>query len=236
MKESVAIVLTASITPAVNFVAVTDPHTRRNQYIDALAFYSQFAPVYFLENSAYDLANDSAFTSLSNVEIRKFAMLPESDRGKGYQEFAMLDAWHQSESQPPKRFLKITGRYRIENVADLLEECRDARESRFLVDRYSRKRLALTSYFSASWRGYGQIVNGLFREMDDACGMWAERVLYDALTNRPDIHSFAHEPDICGISGSTGRVFDRSRWRWGAKQLLRSALRIADRSELHFRG
>ena len=230
-----ALVLTGSIRPTVNFVAVGDADARRSQYLGALAFYAAHAPVYFLENSTYPLLEDAAFTSIVNVQLRKFAMLTDMARGKGYQEFAMLDAWHDSEKEPPARFLKVTGRYRVENIAALLTETRAADAQDILIDRYRRSRFAMTALFSCSRESYRDI-HGLYRQMDDSAGIWAEHVLYRALKDRPDTTNFRHEPHLRGISGSTGVALETSAWKRSAKQALRSTQRLLGGRELSWRG
>lgn len=231
----ITIVLTGSIRPAVNFVAVSDAEARRAQYLAALSFYARHAPVHFLENSTYPLLEDADFTALPNVTLRKFAMLPDAERGKGYQEFAMLDAWLDQESPPPARFLKITGRYLVMNVAALLCEIASAAPDDIIIDRYRRGEYAATGVFSASRESY-RAIHGLYRQMDDAAGIWAELVLYRALQQRPQTRNFRHEPDLRGISGSTGGLLDTAPWKRGAKQLLRDMERLAGRVELSWRG
>ena len=88
-----AIVLTGTIVPNSNFTTYTNPQVRRAEYLAAIHYYSGFAPVYFLENSAYDLASDPEFISSEDVAIRKFPVSKFAERGKGFQEFEMLDAW-----------------------------------------------------------------------------------------------------------------------------------------------
>lgn len=229
-----AIVLTGSIKPAATFVAVTDIAQRRAQYLEALNFYRRFVPVFFLENSSYDLAADADF-SLDGVLHRKFSMLPEMERGKGYQEFAMMDAWYAEETERPLRFLKITGRYLVKNVAALLEECRRAANEEILIDRHRPLRVALTSLFSASWLAYGAHLKGLHREMDDSRGIWAEHVYYRALADNVAARAFAHEPDVHGLSGSTGISMQSPAWKRRIKQVLRSLDAASGCKELRWR-
>jgi hypothetical protein len=229
-----AILLTGSIAPAATFVAVTDIAERRAQYLTALNFYRGLAPVFFLENSSYDLAGDADF-ALEGVSIRKFTMLPEMTRGKGYQEFAMMDAWYAGETAPPDRFLKITGRYLVKNVAALLDECRRAGPDEILIDRYRPLRIALTSLFSPSWSGYGAHLQGLHRQMDDSRGLWAEPVFYRALAGHPGAHPFAHEPNVHGLSGSTGISMQSPAWKRGLKQISRSLDAATGCPELRWR-
>jgi hypothetical protein len=231
----VAIVLSGSIVPAVSFVAVTDVATRRGHYLDSLRFYREFGPVFFLENSSYDLLADPDFTRLDGVQLRKFSMLPGPERGKGYQEFAMLDAWRLQEHVPPARFLKVTGRYRFANVARLLEECVAAAPDEILIDRFRTGSVAITSLFSIGWRRYLDTIRGLYREMDDSRDIWAEHVVYRALAGDPLVRNFAHEPDPRGISGTTAERLDVPAWKRAIRQVTRSVDRAAGVDDLRWR-
>jgi hypothetical protein len=232
-----AIVLTGAITVGVDFVAVADPAERRREYLEALKFYRAFAPVYFIENSNYDLSGDPDFANIPGVRLRRFLPLPTGKRGKGYQEFLALDRWYDTEIERPRRILKITGRYLIDNISAILGECRRVADDVILIDQYARDQSAHTSLFSMSWPTYGKRVYGLYNESDDQAGVWIEHVLYKSLrSHRSECEIFGHEPRITGVSGSTGGTLSNSLPRWTAKQALRSVNRSFDRSQLYWRG
>src|SRR4051812_24120457 len=96
MGTDVAIVLTAAIVPT-GLTAVADASERREQYLAAARFYARFAPVFFLENSGYDILNDQDFRAIKGLRLRPVAAQENGDRGKGYLEFHALDLWHESE-------------------------------------------------------------------------------------------------------------------------------------------
>ena len=206
-----AILLTAAIIVPSNS-PVQDASERRKQYLEAARYYAQFAPVFFLENSGYDLLNDPDFSGLKGVKLRPTVTQDSEARGKGFREFHAIDAWYEGEQNPPRRFIKITGRYLFTNVRALLEECRNAPDGLLLMDRYVRDRFAVTSVFSADWRGYGRHLKGLYRQADDPAGAWIERVVYAELAaNGADCRYFRHEHDVSGVSGSTGVALRASR-------------------------
>ena len=237
MTRDVAIVLTAAILVAPGSTAVEDALARRRQYLAAARYYARFAPVYFLENSGYDLLNDKDFTDIAGVRLRPIAAQEGEHRGKGYREFHALDLWHDSETPSPERILKITGRYLVGNIAALLEECRQAPADVMLFDQYSRDRVALTSVFSVSWMDYGKYLRGLYREADDASGSWIERIIYRTLRRHAaKSQSFRHEPDVGGVSGSSGGRMQGSRLKFLLQQAARSINRLFDRRLLYFRG
>src|ERR1043165_2179358 len=124
MNRDIAIILTGAIIVSPGSTAVEDAALRRRQYLASVRFYVQFAPVYFLENSGYDLLADADFASVPGLHLRQIAAQESEHRGKGYREFHALDMWYGDEPRPPARILKITGRYLVANIADILEECR----------------------------------------------------------------------------------------------------------------
>lgn len=233
----IAIVLTAAIIVSGRSDAVAEAAVRREQYLAALQYYARFAPVYFLENSGYDLLSDSAFADIAGVRLRSISAHENEDRGKGYREFHSLDTWYENEKTPPARIVKITGRYLFANIADLLAECRAASPDILLFDRNHRDGVAVTSFFSLSWDNYGTYLRGLYRNVNDPQGVWIEHVVFSALTERhAKCRIFQHEPDIGGISGSSGQEMRTRRIKFAMKQALRTTNRLFDNRYLYFRG
>jgi len=78
-----ALLITATIIPNSNFVAHTNIEQRRQEYYDALLFYSsQFKndDIYFLENSSYDLDRDEVFQKLLKEKNIVLIKSPVSDK------------------------------------------------------------------------------------------------------------------------------------------------------------
>jgi hypothetical protein len=139
--------------------------------------------------------------------------------------------------EPPRRFLKITGRYIYANIRELLEECQNAPNGLLLFDRHSHANFAVTSIFSASWHDYRHSLKGLYRQANDPEGKWIEHVVYAALAAKSvKCFCFRHEPDVDGISGFSGKAMRASRVEYFLRQLTRSANRMVDRRFLYFRG
>jgi hypothetical protein len=61
-----AIVLTGTITPNSIRTTHVDTMMRRQEYLNAVKFYTKFAPVFFLENSCYSLDQDKEFSEIQN--------------------------------------------------------------------------------------------------------------------------------------------------------------------------
>lgn len=236
-QHDIAIVLTAAIVVPAGSTAIVDASERRQQYLAAARFYAQYAPVFFLENSGYDILNDPDFCAIEGIKLRPIAAQENRERGKGYLEFHAIDLWHDSETETPRRILKITGRYIFANIEDLLDECRIAPESELLFDRHQHDRFAVTSIFSCSWPDYSRYLKGLYQQANDPAGVWIEHLVYDALAARnAPCRFFRHEPDVQGISGTSGQTMHASRLKYGLKRLLRSLNRLFDRRYLYLRG
>jgi hypothetical protein len=212
MNPDIAILLTGTIIPHSSFVVHADPKLRRDEYITAIKYYSQFCPVYFLENSEYDIFADPEFFSCTNVTIRKFPVSAEYSRGKGFQEFEMIDKWIETEKTPPRRIIKITGRYIINNFHQIFSECRNVEEEISLIDLYYKSKGAISSLFSITWDNYIRYFKGAYLECDDQKGLWIERILFKKITSSNlKTRFFQNEPHVYGISGSTGTKLSAHR-------------------------
>ena len=222
MPADIGIVLTGTIIPNTTFVTHGNSETRKREYIAAIKFYSQFAPVYFLENSAYDLFSDEEFLKLENCFLRKFPLSKHYHRGKGYQEFEMIAQWLATEAVAPKRFIKITGRYQITNFKDIFAECLGQKDGALLIDRQKWTSFAVTRMFYADTAYYKANLSDVYKGCNDESGDWVERVLYKRLVERKlDSSFFWHEPMVVGITGTSGFHFTPSRSKWFVKSILR---------------
>lgn len=234
--NELALVLTGTIIPNAPFTAHADPQTRRREYLAALEFYRQFAPVYFLENSGYALHNDAEFAALPGVELRAQPLSSAAERGKGYQEFEMLDGWLAREAQPPARWVKITGRYFFRNFGRLWANCQRARNADLLIDRCARSHWARSYLFCITTDFYRRQLAGIYRECDDTQGDYIERVLYRRLAALPEarVRLFASEPRLTGVSGTTAESIETDARRYVVKRILRKLNYALDRRQLWY--
>ena len=237
MANELNIVLTGTITPSVPLALPADPLARRDEYLAALSFYSQFAPVVFLENSGYEIRTDRAFQVLRNVTSLELppSCLPE--RGKGYQEFEMLERWVTLNRNLPARFIKVTGRYLYRNFTALLADCQVGSPAEMVIDLCPRSGRALSSLFCVETQFFAERLRGLYRECDDRTGLWVEKMLYRQLSSYPVdvVRSFAVEPDLSAICGSTGQALAVSRGKFVAKQAMRKLNYAFDRQRLWYK-
>ena len=233
----IPIVLTATIVPNAVGGPAANPAQRRAEYLAAVAFYRQLAPVFFLENSTHALESDPAFQPADGFHVRHFPPSAHPERGKGFQEFEMLDAWVAGENQLPARWLKITGRYLIHNVAALLTECaRRPPGCRLLMDQLGRIQSARTYLFFVETSYYRDHFAGLYRHCDDRHDERIERVVFRALREDPTrpFASFATQPQISAVAGSSGYRMQPGGLAHLVKTCLRRANRAFDRRYLWY--
>lgn len=234
-KIDIAIVLTGTIIPNDPSSVHADPQVRRSEYLRALHYYSQFVPVYFLENSSYPLSADPDFQQMTNVKIVKLPLSPTPEMGKGYQEFEMLDRWILSDPSPPLKWIKITGRYIYRNIGDLLQACRKS-QAELTIDQCCLTKMARSYLFCVSSEFYLRYFFSVFRLCDDRKGEWIEKVLFRRIKEAPrgNVQLFSLEPDLTGISGSTGGSLEVPRLKFRVKQRLRAVNRLLDRQYLWY--
>jgi hypothetical protein len=232
--DELPVVLTATITPNVTGAASVNPEMRLAEYRQVLQFCQQFAPVIFLENSNYPLEQHPEFAESPRLRIHRFPPSASPERGKGFQEFEMLDAWLAAEKNPPVRWLKISGRYQLHNLAAILEECRTEQRGGLIIDQVARTGLARTYSFCTDTDFYRQQLGGLYQQCDDRTGEWIERVLFRKLKTVPagKVRFFVTQPRITAIAGSSGTAFPSGRGQWLVKQMLRNLNRLVDRKYL----
>lgn len=211
--NSIPIVLTATIRPTVDaFCTHSDPVLRKNEYLEAIAYYRRYAKVYFLENSGYPLLQDPDFpVEDETFRYVTFDRSPECSRGKGYQEFSMLDRFVSSHL-PEKGFIKVTGRYIYTNFDAVYGYARERSAAwDVIVDAYRTKSKAFSSLFYVSRESYARSFMGMFKEMNDGEGCWAEHVMYRRLARSGRYGFFRPLPLLKMISGADGVVVDYSR-------------------------
>jgi len=234
--DELPIVLTATVTPNVTGAASIHPETRLAEYRQVLLFCQQFAPVIFLENSSYPLERHPEFAESPRLRVHRFAPSASPERGKGFQEFEMIDAWLAAEPAPPARWLKITGRYHLLNVAAMLAECRREEKFPLLIDQLYRQQLARTYLFCTRTDFYQAHLKNLFRQCDDRTGDWIERVLFRELAKLPagQVRMFKTQPHLRAQAGSTGAAYPTGNFQWLVKQCLRRVNRLVDERRLHY--
>ena len=221
--------MTATIAPNTILVDRSNVQDRLNDYKKTIEFYLNHTdlPIYFIENSAYDLSEDKefkAFTQNVNFNIIRKEAAPDTSKGKGYQEFYLLDDVVKNHITHPY-FFKVTGRYIVENIGDIISQVRGD----LSIDQHKKMRVAITGFFGVRRDFYLKNFSNLFKGVDDAKGVFIEHIIYNRLQSselRNKSELLPLNPLYKGISGSHGNSMERNPYKMMIRKIERSANRI----------
>lgn len=226
-----ALLITGTVIPHSNYVAHTSVEKRLQEYAEGLAFYAAMFPdddLYFLENSEYDFSKDRVFTGLfakHRITLMKFPVSDKFDQGKGYQEFEMLDQAVEQLSPRYQAFIKITGRYKVHNLAELTDvECKG-----LVADLHKKPLVLLTNVFYATADFYKSYLKDLYLQVDDSKGLFIEKAAYNKVMAGKGIEQvelFKSSPVITGTSGSYGGTLNRNKLKMRIRNVERGLLRL----------
>jgi len=205
--QKIVIVLTGTIVPNVIINSKhNDAYKRRNEYLDCIRFYTQFSKVYFLENSSYSLEEDSEFKDIPNLVIRKFLPSLFPERGKGFQEFEMLDKWIETEKDLVEKFVKITGRYLYPNFNSIWKECHQNTGRKILINQYLLAQAGVELFFTDT-NFYRENFLGLYHYSDDMKGVNIDMCVYKKLNSlsKDKFARFYNNTKCIGIAGDSAK-------------------------------
>ena len=229
-------VLTGTVVPNAIPAVHDNAQQRLDEYMHAIRHYLQFGPVYFLENSSYPILDHPFFTTTPGLQTIQYPKSRATLKGKGYQEFEMLDAFVQQHLREDA-FIKITGRYVYKNIAELTTWMnRQLPHACIVIDRHRRSRTAIVSLFAASKSFYMETLLGAYCDMDDSLGVWAEHVLYTRIQR---VHAgifLRPAPALQVVTGSMGDRIDQptgGAWYW-LRNMKRRVLGLGGGRELIF--
>jgi hypothetical protein len=223
------LILTGTIVPNAAFTLHSHASQRRDEYIKAITYYSNILedPIYFLENSTYEFASDVEFQRLfqeKNIKLIKYPVSSEYQRGKGYQEFQMMDDFVREISKLYNSFIKVSGRYLYRNIKALTNyACRG-----LVIDLYKQQRVAVTSLFYTTILAYEHLIMGLYLEVNDSQEQYIEKLLYRNImlseSTQRQSELFPITPELIVTTGSTNTYIDTTRNK--LKLVLRNTERM----------
>ena len=145
------LLLTATVVPEPNVshrLAVRDPDERRRQYEEALRWYAERAAddldgIVLAENSGADLSGfRDVVPATMPLELLSLPAAPSTPgTRRGYLEMLLVsDAFASSRllTQPGAVGVKVTGRYRVENLGAVLRSMEPDRDLGFNLRRYPK--------------------------------------------------------------------------------------------------
>ncbi|NEN25728.1 hypothetical protein G3O08_19750 [Cryomorpha ignava] len=230
MKDA-AICMTATITPNTVLVSATDVSERLADYKKCIRFYLDQTnlPIYFLENSDYDLSKDvdfEVFKAVERFKLIRFKPHPDSEKGKGFQEFYTLDRFvknHLKESV----LIKVTGRYIVKNVEVLIAQI----QSQLTIDLHRKMKVAITGFFVVDKAIYLAHFYEKYKLANDKNGKFIEHVLYDEIMSsslKSITTLLPQNSQYRGVSGSYGGSLERNKYKMMVRQMERKILRSLD--------
>lgn len=223
------IVLTGTIKPNVDFVARNDVESRLSDYLNCIKFYldNTSNSIVFAENSGFNPSASPEFIPLlSHERFQWQTVTPHEDltKGKGFQEFYALDQIVDA-GLAGDYFVKITGRYLVRNVADLIRKF----SAPMHIDLHKKMGVAITGFFGVSTQLYRQHFYGKYAQANDSEGRFIEHVLYDTIRDenlKNRVQLLPENAQYEGVSGSHGNSMARNPY----KMKLRSLERTINRS------
>ena len=230
------LLITGTVIPNSNYVSHKNVEERLKEYHNALVYYSTHfsgESIYFLENSAYDFSSNPDFNKLFSEKVITLMKFPVSDKyeqGKGFQEFEMLDKAVDKLNGNYHSFIKITGRYIVRNLKQILGSERNG----IMIDRHKKTRVAHTNVFSSTFDFYNNYLKGLYKSVNDGKGIIIERLVYDKIKSSgvdSQVKLFPKNLQIEGISGSYGLPLKRNNLKMRIRNIERKLLRLAGINE-----
>lgn len=225
------VLITGTVVPNSVFVAHANVEDRLEEYYQSLLFYADLflnEDIYFLENSSYDFSGDDRFQKLlkdREITLLKFPVSTQFYLGKGYQEFQMLDEAIGKLCRTYDCFVKITGRYRVINLKEILPGTCET----LIADHHKQPGVTQTNVFYVNGGFYNSYLKGLYAQVDDSNGIYIEKLIYQKLVTEhvlQNTHLFKTNPIIKGISGSYGGTLSRNKYKLRLRNIERSLLRI----------
>lgn len=229
-----AVVLTGTVIPDTVNTKVNEPEQRASDYAKAIRFYldQTLYPIYFIENSDHRIEEDPNFIPLlgeDRLHIYRDRKTGRPERGKGYEEFRMLDGMVETlQKEGYQRMIKVTGRYILRNVKELIP----ARTDRAYFDIHPRIKsgIAITSFFVCPPSYYLRHLKGAYAEVDEAAWVSIEKVVFKRFQELEEgaPRLLPREPVFEGRSGSSGNPIGRNSYRLQLRNAYRWLLRAGN--------
>ena len=215
------VIMTGTIRPKKNIVklAETDADTRRNQYIEAVLSVLKTPGVdklVFCDNSGEILRDDRLTRAAEEYETQLEILEYEADAdkvsscGKGYGEGdAMKYVLEHSELvKDEQSFMKLTGRLKVRNLERVLKKLRPGENYFQGMYLHNPEHLADTRCYVVNTQVYRQELMTVHEQVRDREHYYLEHAFSDAIrTKKIPYRNMPVYPEICGISGSSGKTY-----------------------------
>lgn len=206
------ILLTGCINPnGMVYTALNNIEERKEQYVNAINFYLKETclPIVFTENSGTDISTlfqDSIDSG--RLECLSYLGNQNKEKGKGYGEAEIIEFTLNNSRfiDDNSIVIKITGRLIINNVSSILKHLN--KHCDFVSCQFHSDLKFADSRIICASKSFYKFFLHFKNRINDNEGVYFENVLCEAI-----IHSsiryvpFDIEPNISGMSGSTGEMY-----------------------------
>lgn len=230
------ILLTGCINPnGMFFTKLQNPVLRREQYIEAIHFYLQKLqlPILFVENSGTDISAEFN----KEIETGRLEILTwngndyPKNLGKGFGEMLIIEHALQNSylMQKADFIFKITGRYKILNIINLLG-AHNYKNTDVYADLYKASPFSDSRFWGAKKSFFCNILVSYKNKINDSAGYIFEFALSEAVHNAVKLgYSYSalqYLPRYSGIYG-TDNVPIKSFWAlWYLKNIKHAFIKI----------
>jgi len=223
INKKACVLLTATINPAgVVYTKRNDALTRENDYKEAMKLWLNKTPyhIIFCENSGYDLSSIKENMDLysDRCECLSFAgnNFP-GGLGKGYGEMLIFKhvlsnskLFYESEF-----IVKVTGRYFIRNITDIVDNLRKERNIYISADLKRGLTFADSRIFFSSPSFFSDFLIKKAELVNDAAGIYFEHILanavLEAIIGGYKWMPLPYRPVVVGYSGTDNIKFTESK-------------------------
>lgn len=228
------LLLTACINPnGMEFTTIQNCHIRRKQYETALSWYLEntIYPIVFVENTnTYIGEIYQKYIDSKRIEFITFQgnNYPRH-LGKGYGEALIIQEaiQHSSFITNETNIVKITGRLIIKNINSLINEIPKNNSTTIASTCTIKSNYICNSYFVIAPTSF--YTKYFFKEItliNDSEGRFFEHILFQNIVkwikDEKKYHEFYHFVNIIGLSGSTGKPYEKAKLSRILKSLIKA--------------
>lgn len=227
-------IITGTIKPAAQMgrLVIRDEKERLKQYkegLKALLDSGAFSKLIFCENSDYGaeklncLVEDAKQKGI-DLELLSFQGDTENTciHGKGYGEGEIMEYVFSNSRliQGEKYFVKMTGRLKVDNGKELVNQLLDNR-TYFNIPNRTIKNFYDTRIYGMPIQQFKEFFLHAYHQVMDEDGNFLEIVYTKILQgNGIKVYNFPKYPRIKGVSGSGGIEYDYTEWKCKIRDVL----------------
>lgn len=227
-EDKKVLLITASVFPQEKrFLELKDPKRRLRQYLSSLRFYiihSNLSKIVFCDNSRCEFPRKSMLDLAKRygkeLEILQFNGSEGRirSRGKGYGEGEIIEyaLIHSQLLKEAEYFIKVTGRLKILNLDEIVENMDKTktyinREVRNFRESKRQGKQMNTVLYGMPKRIYMKEFVDAYKEVWDNHKIYLEHVFYNRIVEkRLSVYNLPRFPVIEGISGTGGNRYQES--------------------------